>query len=83
MHHWQLQEAKAQFSKLIKFADTEGPQQVTVHGEPKVVVLSQREYERLTKKPKESFVDFMLKSPLRGSGLKIKRDKSLCRDIDL
>ena len=40
-HHsktWPLQEAKAKFSELVKLAQTEGPQTVTVHGQAAVVV---------------------------------------------
>lgn len=35
---WPLQVAKAKFSELVKLAQTEGPQTVTVHGEPTVVI---------------------------------------------
>ncbi len=40
-HHsrtWPLQEAKAKFSELVKLAQSEGPQTVTVHGHPAVVI---------------------------------------------
>lgn len=40
-HHsrtWPLQEAKAKFSELVRRAQTEGPQIVTVHGQAAVVV---------------------------------------------
>jgi prevent-host-death family protein len=40
-HHskvWPLQEAKAKFSELVRLAQTEGPQTVTLHGQPAVVV---------------------------------------------
>jgi prevent-host-death family protein len=40
-HHikaWPLQEAKARFSELVRLAQSEGPQTVTVHGQPAVVV---------------------------------------------
>jgi prevent-host-death family protein len=40
-HHpktWPLQEAKAKFSELVKLVATEGPQIVTVHGQPTVVI---------------------------------------------
>lgn len=40
-HHsktWPLQEAKAKFSELVRLAQSEGPQTVTVHGQPAVVV---------------------------------------------
>ena len=35
---WPLQEAKAKFSELVRRAQTDGPQTVTVHGEPAVVI---------------------------------------------
>ena len=35
---WSLQEAKAKFSEVVRRAQDEGPQTVTVHGEPTVVV---------------------------------------------
>jgi prevent-host-death family protein len=35
---WALQDAKAKFSELVRRAQTEGPQTVTVHGEPAVVI---------------------------------------------
>jgi antitoxin Phd len=44
---WQLQEAKAKFSKLVQKAIDEGPQTVTRHGKDAVVVLSVHEYRQL------------------------------------
>jgi prevent-host-death family protein len=44
---WQLQEAKARLSEVVKKATKEGPQKITVHGEPTAVVISSEEYERL------------------------------------
>jgi prevent-host-death family protein len=35
---WPLQEAKAKFSELVRLAQTEGPQTVTVHGQPAVTI---------------------------------------------
>ena len=35
---WSLQEAKAKFSEVVRRAQTEGPQVVTVHGKETVVV---------------------------------------------
>ena len=45
---WQLQEAKARLSELVKSAQHKGPQQITVHGKPAAVVLSRGDYDRLT-----------------------------------
>ena len=35
---WSLQEAKAKFSEVVRRAQTEGPQVVTVHGHPAVTI---------------------------------------------
>lgn len=51
MHsEWQLQEAKGNFSQLIKRAAGGDAQTVTVHGKPTAVVVSAEEYARLTRR---------------------------------
>ncbi len=82
MKPWQLQEAKARLSELIKIAITKGPQDIIVGGEPAVVVISKKDFDQLTK-PKVSFIKFMRHSPLVGLNLKFERDKSLTRDVEL
>ncbi len=82
MSIWQLQEAKARLSEVIKKAGKEGPQKITVHGEPAAVVISRREYERL-KHPKGSFVKFMRSSPLYGLELRLKREQTFTRDAEV
>jgi len=47
MRTWQLQEAKARLSEVIKQASKEGPQTITMRGETTAVVISKDEYERL------------------------------------
>jgi antitoxin Phd len=79
---WQLQEAKARLSELLKSAQQKGPQQITVHGKPAAVVLSCTDYDRLTME-KPSFLEFMKHSPLKGIKLPVKRDKSTTRDVAL
>jgi len=82
MGMWQLQEAKARLSEVIKKAAKEGPQKITVHGKATAVVLSSEEYERL-KHPRGSFVEFMRRSPLCGLELDLKRDQTITRDVDV
>jgi prevent-host-death family protein len=82
MASWQLQDAKARFSELVRSAEDDGPQEITVHGRPAAVVLSTTDYERLQQK-KPSFVEFMRKSPLMGVDLKIRRDRSPVRKVKL
>jgi prevent-host-death family protein len=57
--NWQLQEAKARLSEVVKKAREEGPQHVSVRGEPAVVVISEQEFAKLTT-PRRSFADFIL-----------------------
>jgi antitoxin Phd len=82
MSIWELQDAKARLSELLRNAENEGPQEITVQGKPVAVVLSVDAYEKLSRK-EESFADFMRRSPLCGLNLNLQRDKSPTRDIDL
>ena len=66
---WQLQEAKAMFSDVIKAAYSK-PQIITVRGKETAVILSYEEYKNLTS-PKVSFFDFIQKSPLRDFTLEL------------
>jgi len=82
MNTWQLQDAKARLSELVRLATKAGPQGITVRGKEGVVVLSVAEYNRLLGS-KPSFLELMEQSPLKGIELSITRDKSLPRDVDL
>ena len=82
MQRWQLQEAKARFSELVREAATDGPQTITVRGQRAAVLLSAEDYDRL-KRPKPSLAKLLRTSPLAGLDLDIKRDRSPPRDIDL
>jgi prevent-host-death family protein len=62
MHEWQLQDAKNRLSELVRLANDEGPQTVTVHGKRAAVLLSAAAYDRLTR-PTASFTDFLLSGP--------------------
>lgn len=81
MKTWQLQDAKAHLSELVKRASSGQPQEITLRGKPAVIVLSAQQYEKL--KPKLSLVKFLRQSPLVGMDMNIKRDKSTMRDIEL
>ena len=77
---WQLQEAKNQFSLVVDNALTKGPQTVTRHGEPTVMVVSIAEFKR-TKPRKKSILELF--EPVRGLELDVTRDRSLPRDVEL
>ncbi len=82
MQTWQLQEAKAKFSELVRKAKVEGPQEVTVRGQEQVVVISKKDYDALLH-PKPGFLEFMSHSPLKGIDLDLERDQSPPREISL
>ena len=79
---WQVQEAKARFSALVRDASTQGPQTITVHGRRAAVVLSPEDYDRL-KRGRSSLAEFLARSPLAGADLDLERDRSLPRDVEL
>jgi antitoxin Phd len=78
---WQVQEAKARFSELVRDAAESGPQTITVRGRRAAVVLSADDYDRL-KRPQPSMAEFLRSSARVAVELNIERDKSLPRDID-
>jgi antitoxin Phd len=82
MRTWQLQQAKAKFSEVVKRAQSQGPQNITVHGEPVAVLISQRDYQKLTH-PKPGLVELLRASPLLGSNLEITREQTPTRKIKL
>ena len=82
MATWQVQEAKARFSELMRGADQAGPQTITVRGHRAAVLLSAKDYDRLRGR-KPSLAAFMRASPLAGIQLAVDRDRSPPRDIDL
>ncbi|MBA2650174.1 MAG: type II toxin-antitoxin system Phd/YefM family antitoxin [Legionella sp.] len=82
METWQLQNAKAHLSELVKKATSGEPQEITLRGKPAVVVLSTQQYEEL-KKPKQTLVNFLRQSPLAGIKINIDRDTTSMRNIEL
>lgn len=81
---WQLQEAKARLSDLVRTAATDGPQEITVRGQAAAVVLSQADYERLVgKRAAQNLADFLLASPLAGLSLEFAREQTPTREEGL
>ena len=80
---WQVQEAKARFSELLRSAASD-PQTITVHGRPAAVVVAADEYDRLSeKRGKPTLTEFLRDSPLAGVELDLERDRSLPRNTGL
>lgn len=83
MQSWQMQEAKARLSELVKRAESEGPQDITMHGRSVAVVLSRSAFDALSGN-KQTLVEFMQSSPLYGlEDIEFERDKSHTRKVKL
>ncbi len=79
MQTWQMQEAKARLSEVVKRAEHDGPQDITLHGKSVAVVVSRATYERLSGNQR-SLVQFMRRSPLYAlENIEFERDTSLTR----
>jgi prevent-host-death family protein len=81
---WRLQDAKAQFSELVRRAREKGPQRVTVHGKDAVVVVDADEWDRI-KKPVSGrdLVEALANSPLKDVPIERLSVKSPVRDVKL
>lgn len=79
---WKLEDAKARLSELVRRAQSEGPQRVTVRGRDAVVVISVEELARLLPETRRlPFVAFM--ETLHVEGLDLGREPDLGRDAEL
>lgn len=79
---WQLQEAKGNFSQLIKRAAGGDAQVVTVHGKPTAVVVSAEEYARLTRN-KGKLSNALLRPDLAVDDLDFARSRDTGRSVEL
>ena len=79
---WNLEQAKARFSEVVRRAQSEGPQRVTVRGRDAVVVISVDDLDRLLpREPRLPFVEFM--ESLHLNGLDLTREPDRGRDVEL
>jgi len=84
MQTWQMQEAKARLSEVVKRAESMGPQNITLHGRSVAVVVSRAAFERLSGQ-QASLLEFMQASPMAQlpDNFEFVRDRSLTRDVSL
>ena len=83
MKAWQMQEAKARLSEVVKCAESSGPQNITLHGQSVAVVVSRSMFDQLTANNK-SLVEFMQSSPLFGANdIHFDRDITPVREVSL
>jgi prevent-host-death family protein len=81
---WQLQDAKARFSEVVRLAKQEGPQHVTVHGREEVVVIGADDFRRLAgERTGKALVDAMQQSPHRSTNIEPPRSRMRVRAVDL
>jgi antitoxin Phd len=80
---WKLEDAKARFSEVVRRADSEGPQMVTVRGTEAAVVVSARDFARLGRAAPERkpLVEFLQELDI--GALDLTRDPDFGRDIEL
>lgn len=81
LRQWKLQDAKNNFSEVVKIAMEDGPQEVTKHGEHAVVILSFALYQELSR-PRENLVEFFRSSPFYGAELDLERSKDIPREFE-
>lgn len=79
---WTVAEAKAKFSEVLERARSDGPQTITRNGRKAAVVVDAEEWERKTRR-RGNLAEFFASSPLRGSGLRLKRIGGGLRKADL
>lgn len=73
---WQLQDAKARLSEVVKRAQTEGPQLVTCRGIETAVVVSIEDFRRLEAN-RPSLLDYLLAGPkLEDDAIAVINDRS-------
>ena len=79
---WPLQDAKNRLSEVVENALHKGHQIITRRGEPAVVVVAFKEFKKLFHAGNK-LTDFLSKSPLRESNLKVDRSKDHQRKVEL
>lgn len=68
-------DAKNKLSELIAAAGAGDPQVITKNGVETAVLISYADYRKLTAR-RESLVDFLMNSPLKGSDIDLTRSKA-------
>ncbi|HBS27768.1 MAG TPA: type II toxin-antitoxin system Phd/YefM family antitoxin [Gammaproteobacteria bacterium] len=77
---WRLAEAKNRFSEVVNLALIKEPQHITRRNDA-VVLISKKEYDRLTGK-QMGIKEFLMNAPSLDD-LDLERDKSPMRNIEL
>ena len=86
MATWALAEAKAKFSEVVDKAVNHEPQEVTRNGKDAVMIVAKEDWlnsRRIPAKSYRSLAEFFRESPLNGSGIDLRRKRSVARKIEL
>jgi len=79
---WQLQEAKACFSEVVRRAK-DGPQRVTVRGKPTAVIVSAEYFERMLPESGASLSELMRNAPLGDMKFGERGEAMPVREVEL
>ena len=82
MKTWQMQDAKSRLSEVVKLAELQGPQDITVHGRSVAVVVSKATFDRLSGQ-RASLLEFMQASSFAKlpDDFEFERDNSPARTV--
>ena len=79
---WQVQEAKAKFSELLKETMVSGYQTITKNGQTVAYLISKEEFDQRPSS-KRSILDALDRSPYPEIELDVERSLDLIREVDL
>ena len=80
--NWSLAKARDNLSEVVRRAESEGPQVITVHGQRAGIVVSPDEFDALTGAySKLGFKDLL--RAMNFDGVDLSRDQTPSRDIEL
>ncbi len=81
---WSLQEAKAKFSEVVRLAQSEGPQMVTVHGKTAVTISAVPSKRKSGKElTGADFVKALQSCPVADFEIPERPKDSYIRDVEL
>lgn len=78
---WQLQDAKNRLSEVVDEANRNGPQIITRRGTDAAVVVSTKEWARLTRR--QPLIETLRRAPRVAGGLDVSRATDTGRDVKL
>lgn len=79
--NWSLAKAKDNLSEVVRRAASDGPKDITIHGERTAVLVSSADYDRLTG-PLASMGFKDLLRAMNFEGVDLSRDQTPARDVE-